>query len=1202
MRAVEVCLQPGSAMINRLIELSLRHRVAVIAIYLAIAAWGAWALTSTPIDAIPDLSDNQVIVFTDWTGHSAQEVEDQVTYPLTTGLQGLAGVRVVRSQSAFGFSMVYVVFEDGTDLYFARSRVLERMNLLASRLPAGVVPTLGPDATGVGHVFWYTVEGPGRSIRELRSIQDWFVRYQLNAVPGVAEVASIGGTVQQYQIDVNPERLRAYGIPLSAVVGAIRESNRNVGGNVLEANGAWTVVRGVGLVASPEDLENVVVGASAGVPVYVKQVATVRIGDAFRVASLVKGTEEAVGGVIVARYGVNTQDVIDAVKARIAQLEPGLPEGVSIVPFYDRSELTRQAMGTLRTALIEEIALVTLAHVVFLLHFRSIVIVTLPLPLAVLAAFIGMRYAGISSNIMSLAGIAIAIGVLVDAGIVVTENAFRYIEQHGVDVKDRRAVRDAVLASTRLVGRPVFFSMAIILLAFVPVFALTGQEGKLFHPLAFTKTFAVLAATVIAVTLVPVLCTLLLGGRVHAEQANPVMRGLGAIYRPALGWALDHGRATIAIALLLFAGAMAVATRIGSEFMPPLNEGDLLFMPIADPSISLEENTRIAREQNAAIMRVPEVETVVAKVGRADTSTDPSPLNMTETIVHLRPREQWRSGLTLDALRSELDRATAMPGVANIWTMPIINRIDMLSTGIRSEVGLKIFGSDLATLERLAASAAVVLRSVPGAQNVYPEKSSSGQYLNVSVDRAAAARYGIGVGAVQDVIETAVGESLLSSTIEGRRRFAIRVRYAPEFRRDAASLANVLVAAPNGAQVPLGELARIEPQRGPAMISSENGLLVSTVLLNVQGRDVGGFIADARRAVSSQLALPAGYYVAWSGRYENQVHARQRLMIVLPLTVLVIFVILVFTYHSAIEAAHVLLAVPFALTGGVYLLWLAGYNFSVAVWVGFIALFGTAVQTAVVMVVYLEEAVERRRGAAGAAFGRTDLRAAVVEGALLRLRPKVMTVSTVVAGLLPIMWSTRTGAEIMKPLATPVLGGMVSSLAHVLIVTPVIFYWLRARVLPVEPAADTRVRSSSGKPAYVALALLAVIASGAGLWAFNRHRQDATASAPVVQTVAAGPLRVSLTSSTGQLKQGRNRFWVEFRDASGTLVDAGTVRMSASMPMPGMTMSGNVVIAPTSTKGRYEAVGEFGMSGVWQVALEWTGAGGGAVSFQGSVQ
>src|SRR5688572_23429077 len=1034
-------------MINKLLEFSLRHRFLIVATYISLAAWGWWALTRSPIDAIPDLSDNQVIVFTDWTGHSPQEVEDQVTYPLTANLQGLPGVRVVRSQSAFGFSMIYVVLQDDVDLYFARTRVLERLNLVSKSLPAGATPTLGPDATGVGHVFWYTVEGPSHSLSELRGLQDWFIRYQLNAVPGVAEVASVGGLVQQYQIDVDPNRLRTYGLPLSAVVSAVANSNLNVGGNVIESSGAWLIVRGVGLLQSVDDLKKVVVAASAGVPVYIDQVATVRIGDAFRVASLVKGSQEAVGGVVVARTGTNTNDVIQGVKARIAEIAPGLPPGVRIVPFYDRSNLIERAVGTLRTALVEEVLLVTLAHVIFLLHFRSILIVTIPLPLAVLASFLGMYYAGISSNIMSLAGIAIAIGVLVDAGIVVTENAFRAIEQHGIDVRDRRAVLRTVLESTRLVARPVFFSMAIILLAFVPVFVLTGQEGKLFTPLAFTKTFAVLAATVIAVTLVPVLCSLLLGGRIHREQDNPVMRGLRRLYRPILLGALSHRRLTLAAAALLLVGALFLARGIGSEFMPPLDEGDLMFMPIADPSISLAENTRIAAQQNAALMKFPEVLNVVAKVGRAETSTDPAPLNMTETVIQLKPRSEWRDGMTLERLRADMGRAAQLPGVSNIWTMPIINRIDMLTTGVRSEVGVKVYGSDLATLERLARQVAEVLRRVPGASNVYPEQLTSGQYLNIVIDRERAARFGIGVGDVQDVIETAIGEAPVTTTIEGRQRFPVRVRYAPEFRDDAEAIGNVLVAAPDGSQIPLGQVATIGHTRGPAMLASENGLLLATVLLNVQGRDVGGFVEEAKDAVERELTLPGGYYVAWSGRWENQARARRQLQIVVPIVLVVIFSLLYWTYGSAIEAAHVLLAIPFALTGGLYLLWALGYNFSVAVWVGFIALFGTAVQTGVVMVIYLEEAVERRRKALGGRLTREALKAAVIEGALLRLRPKVMTVSTVIAGLLPIMWSTRVGAEVMKPLATPVLGGMVSSLLHVLIVTPVIFFWIREREL-----------------------------------------------------------------------------------------------------------------------------------------------------------
>jgi copper/silver efflux system protein len=902
--------------------------------------------------------------------------------------------------------------------------------------------------------------------------------------------------------------------------------------------------------------------------------------------------------------------VIDAVKARIAQIAPGLPQGVTIVPFYDRSDLIEQAVDTLRTALLEEIALVTLAHIVFLMHFRSILIVTIPLPLAVLMSFLGMYYAGISSNIMSLAGIAIAIGVLVDAGIVVTENAFRYVEQRGVDPRNRQQVWDTVRESTRLVGRPVFFSMAIILLAFIPVFALTGQEGKLFHPLAFTKTFAVLAATVIAVTLVPVLCTLLLGGTFHAEEANPVMRGLRRIYEPALRTALAHRVATITVAAFLFVGALVLARGIGSEFMPALNEGDLIFMPIADPSISLEENTEIAARQNAALMKFPEVEYVVAKVARADTSTDPAPLNMTETIVHLKPNDQWRDGMTLDQLRAEMGRAVQLPGVSNIWTMPIINRIDMLTTGIRSEVGVKIFGTELTVLEGLARRVADIVRRVPGASNVYPEQVTSGQYLNIEVDRAAAARYGIGVGDVQQVIETAVGETTLTTTIEGRRRFPVRVRYAPEYRTDAQALGRVLIASPSGAQIPLAQLARIEHARGPAMISSENGLLLATVLLNVQGRDVGGFVEEARATVVRDLSLPPGYYVGWSGRWENQERARARLQIVLPIVLLVIFVLLYFTYHSVLEAAHVLLAVPFALTGGVYLLWLLDYNFSVAVWVGFIALFGTAVQTGVVMVIYLEEAVERKRQELRGTLTRSGLRDAVIEGALLRLRPKVMTVSTVIAGLLPIMWSTRAGAEVMKPLATPVLGGMVSSLLHVLIVTPVIFFWLRERQLGLkhEPMAREERLDMTKRSLWIGIGALAIVAAALAvfLWRPSAPQGGDTAdtTAGVVQTVRAGDLDVVLLSPSGMLRQGRNAFTIEFRrTGTNTLVDVGSVRASANMPMPGMVMSSGLQVAPTGVPGRYSATAEFGMAGAWQMAIEWDGpAGKGSVNFEGGVQ
>jgi Cu(I)/Ag(I) efflux system membrane protein CusA/SilA len=1033
-------------MIQRLIELSLRNRGLVMVLYIALAAWGYWALLRTPIDAIPDLSDNQVIVFTDWTGRSPQEVEDQVTYPLVTNLQGLPGVRVVRASSAFSFSMINIIFEDNVDLYWARTRVLERLNLVTKQLPQGVIPTLGPDATGVGQVFWYTLESDQINLRDLRTLQDWYVRYQLNSVSGVAEVASVGGYVQQYQIDVDPNKLRAYSIPLSTVVEAVERANNNVGGNVVEQAGQWAVVRGIGLIESVSDVENIVISAPNGTPLYVRNVANVKLGNAFRTGALDKNGKEAVGGVVIARYGVNTLDVIDAVKQKISALQAGLPPGVRIVPFYDRTQLIERATHTLKRALIEELLLVTLAHILFLAHFRSILIVTIPLPLAILLSFLFMHYMGISSNLMSLSGIAIAIGVLVDAGIVVTENAFRFLEQRKVDPRDRKAVWDTVLDSTRLVGRPVFFSMAIIVLAFIPVFSLTGQEGKLFHPLAFTKTFAMVGATIIAVTLVPVLCTYLLGGKFHSEQSNPVMRGLHFIYRPALRFALSHRLLTVSVAFLLFAGAIVLATGIGREFMPPLNEGDLMYMPVTDPAISIDEALKIMSKQDEILKSFPEVESAVGKAGRAETSTDPAPVNMNETIVHLKSPEQWRSGVTRESLITEMDDKLRIPGVTNIWTQPIINRIDMLTTGIRSQVGIKIFGNDLKTLEDLSRKIAETVRNVPGAKDVYPEQISGAPYIDIHINRTAAARYGIDTRTIEDVIEKGIGETNLSVTIEGRRRFPVRVRYAPQFRDSPQTIAQIPITSPAGAPIPLAQLAEIRSVEGPTMISSENGLLRGTVLLNVRGRDVGSFVEEAQRVLNSQVRLPAGYYIAWSGQYENQQRARNRLLIVIPIVLVIIFGLLYLTYHSVVEAAHVLLAVPFALTGGIYLLWLLNYNFSVAVWVGFIALFGTAVQTGVVMVIYLKEAVERRRQRDGG-MTRETLLEAVTEGALLRLRPKVMTVSTVVAGLLPIMWSTSAGAEVMKPLATPVLGGMVSSLLHVLIVTPVIFFWLHERQL-----------------------------------------------------------------------------------------------------------------------------------------------------------
>ncbi len=1029
-------------MINWLIDWSIKNRFIVLAIYFALAIAGYYSLVNTPIDAIPDLSDNQVIVFTDWAGRSPQEVEDQVTYPLVTNLQGLAGVRTVRASSAFSFSMVNVIFEDDVDLYFARTRILERLNLVAAQLPAGVTPTLGPDASGLGQVYWYTLESDTMSLRDLRTVQDWFVRYQLNSTPGIAEVATVGGYVHQYQVDIDPNKLRAYNIPLSMVVEAVERSNTNVGGNVVEQAGEWAIVRGIGLVESVADVENIVISSQNGTPVYVRNLGEVKIGNAFRTGSLDKNGKEAVGGVVIMRYGVSALVAIENIKKKIEEIKPGLPAGVELVPFYDRTDLIYRTANTLRVAIIEELILVTLVSLLFLAHFRSILIVTIPLPLAALISFMFMYFFGITSNIMSLAGIAIAIADLVDAGIVVTENAYRAIEREGVSMSDKERVRVIVREATKVVGRPIFASMAIIIIAFMPVFALTGQEGKLFHPLAYTKSFAMIAAAFMAVTLVPVLCGFLLGGKLRPEEANPLMRFLRGVYKPLLTLALKHRLATIMTAAVFFAGAMLAATQIGTEFMPALNEGDIMYMPVTDPGISLDEATRILSKQDQILKSFPEVEWAVGKAGRAETSTDPSPINMNETIIHLKPEDQWRSGMTREKLIAEFDAALRMPGVTNIWTQPIINRIEMLATGIRSQVGIKIFGNDLDTLEETARRMAAVIRDVPGAADVYPEQIGGAPYIDIDINRTAAARYGISVPTIQEVIEMGIGEANLTTTIEGRNRFPIRVRYADEFRSSPEAIGRIPVTSPSGESIPLGQITEIRTVEGPSMIQSENGLLRATVLLNVRGRDIGSLVNEANQAIRDRMQMPAGYYFAWSGQYENQERAWKRLMVVVPIVILIIFITLYFTYHSILEAAHVLLAVPFALTGGFYLLWILQYNFSVAVWVGFIALFGAAVQTGIVMVVYLDEAVKRKHTELGRLNPET-LRDAVMEGALLRLRPKVMTVATIVFGLLPIMLSSGAGSEVMKPLATPLFGGMLSSLVHVLIVTPVIFYWLR---------------------------------------------------------------------------------------------------------------------------------------------------------------
>lgn len=1067
----------GGGVIGWVIDWSLRNRFLVACATVLLIAWGIHALRETPVDAIPDLSENQVLVYADWEGRSPREVEDQVTYPLSTNLQGLSGVREVRAVSMFGFSLLTVIFEDSVDNYFARTRVLERLGYLQRLMPAGVSPQLGPDATGLGWIYQYYLHvepDAAEDAGSLRTLQDYRIRYELASVEGVAEVASIGGFVRQYQIAVSPAKLRNYKIPLRAVLEALAAGNVNVGGKVIEENGMEFILRGVGLVKSLDDLRSIPVGERNGVPVRVEDIAEVSLGGDFRRGALDVDGREAVGGIVVMRTGANAMDVIRRVKEKIAEISPTLPQGVTIRSFYDRGGLIERTIETLRHALIEEILLVTLAHIIFLWHFRSILIVTIPLPVSILISFILLKQAGITSNIMSLSGIAIAIGVLVDAGIVMTENVLRHCEQAEKKL-GRRLTPAETLATTReaatQVGRPIFLAMGIIILAFLPVFALGGQEGKLFHPLAFAKTFAMIGATLLAVTLVPVLCTWLVRGPFHAEGENVVMRCLGGLYRPALSWALGNGRKVLAIAAVLLASALLVAFGVpqaaiqrvadwsprlasalpkglGSEFMPPLNEGSLLFMPVLIPGTSLPAVKDIMSWQDRIIASLPEVVSVAGKLGRAESATDPAPVEMIETTIMLKPPSEWRPGMTREKLVAELsEKLTVIPGYVPGFLQPIENRILMLSTGIRAQLGIKILGSDPEVLQKVAYEIEAVVRRVPGAVGVAASRTESKPYVEIIPDRQALARFGLDLQGVMDVVEIGLGGINAGTTIQGRERIPIQVRLERGARDDIERLGDILIPTPAGSSVPLAQVAKVVRTSGPGEIASEDGQLRMFVQANVKDRDLGGFVQEVRGRVAESVKLPAGVSLRWSGQYENQIRAQKTLSLIMPMVLLIIFLLLFVVFHSEAEAAHVLLAVPFALTGGVFLQALLGFPFSVAVWIGYIALFGTAIQTGVVMVVYLEEAVQRRMREAGSGFSLADLRAAVIDGAMLRLRPKVMTVATIIASLLPIMWSTKAGAEVMKPIATPVIGGMASSLLHVLVVTPVIFHWLQARRL-----------------------------------------------------------------------------------------------------------------------------------------------------------
>jgi copper/silver efflux system protein len=1035
-------------MINRIIEYSAKNRLIVLSLFALVVIWGVWALYRTPLDAIPDLSDNQVIVYTQWPGRSPQTIEDQITYPLASNLQGVPKVRAVRATSAFGFSLIYIIFDDDADIYWARSRVLEKLNYASAQLPSGVTPALGPDGTGVGQVYWYTLEGGGYDLAALRTIQDWYVRYQLNSVPGVSEVASIGGFVKQYEVDLDPNKLQSYNVSAVEVMDAVKKSNSEVEGNLFDHSSMTFMVRGLGYIKGIKDLEDVQVAARGGTPVLVKDLGRVQMGVQTRRGLIDKnGKGEAVGGIIVMRYGENAKQVIDRVKAKIAQIQSGLPKGVKIVPSYDRSDLIARAVHTLKHALAEESVIVSLVVLLFLLNFPSALVIVLTLPVAVLIAFITMKYIGVTSNIMSLGGIAIAIGVLVDAGVVMVENCYRHLSELSPEERKSRRL-EVVIMSARQVGRAIFFSLGIIVLSFVPVFLLTGQEGKLFHPLAFTKTFSIAGSALIAITLVPVLMYYLIRGKMPPESKNPVSRFFIFLYSPVIRWSLKHKTMVILMNLLALGLAVFLYSRLGHEFMPALDEGSLLYMPTTLPPISMTEAKRLITVQDAIIKTEPEVDQVLGKVGRADTATDPAPVSMFETLILLKPKDKWRPGITKADIREDLSRKLEIPGVSEGWTQPIINRIQMLTSGVRTDIGVKIMGNNLDVLNSLAQRAQGILQKVPGAVDLYAERVTDGEYLDINVDREAAARYGLKVGDVQQIIEGAIGGMRHTTTVEGRERFPVVVRYARDFRDNLDSMRRIQVPVKTGqelAYIPLAQLADIRITPGPDMINSENGLLRSVVYLNVRGRDMGSFVQEAKKKLDSELKLPPGYYINWAGSWENQVRASKRLRILVPLGLAIIFILLYFTFHSAKEAAMVMLSVPFALVGGIYLVWALHYNMSVAVWVGFIALYGVAVETGVVMVIYLHEALDKK--IIEGAVTEKDIYDATFEGAALRLRPKLMTVAAALVGLLPIMWSSGTGADVMKPIATPMIGGMITSAINVLIMTPIIFVLIKARDL-----------------------------------------------------------------------------------------------------------------------------------------------------------
>ncbi len=1026
-------------MIERLIAFSARNGFIVLLLMLATIGGGVWAVRHTPIDAIPDLSDVQVIVTTNWEGRSPTLIEDQVTYPIVTALISAPDVKVVRGFSYFDVSFVYVIFEDGTDPYWARSRVLEYLNGLQGRLPAGVTPVLGPDATGVGWGFEYAlVDKTGATdLSRLRTLNDWYVQYWLRSVTGVAEVAPVGGYVKQYQIEIDPNALLAYKIPLDTVIEDVRRSNNDVGGRVVEWTGREYMVRGRGYIHDVSDIEQVGLGAKPdGTPILVKDVARVHLGPDMRrgVADL-NGEGDVAGGIVVIRSGVDTYGVIQAIKKAVQErVQPALPKGVEFVTTYDRSDLIERSIDNLREKLIEEALIVSLVCLVFLWHFRSALVAILTLPLSILLSFVAMKYIGLGSNIMSLGGIAIAIGAMIDAAIIMIENAHKHLE-HDTGAKPRREI---LIEAAQEVGPSLFFSLLIIMVSFLPIFTLEAQEGRLFRPLAFTKTFAMGFAALMSVLVVPYLMALLIRGRIAPEAKNPINRLLIWAYHPFVKFALRHRAVTLILALLLMASTVPVFMRLGSEFMPPLYEGSLLYMPITLPGASVQTAQQILTLQDKIIRRVPEVASVFGKAGRALSATDPAPLEMIETVINLKPESEWRPGMTPDTLVGELDGLVRLPGVANAWTMPIKARVDMLSTGIRTPVGIKIFGPKLEEINDIGAQIERTLASVRGTRNVFAERVTGGYYIDFTVKRDQIARYGLTVQDVEMVIESEIGGANITTAIEGRERFPVNVRYQRYYRSDVNTLKRTLISTPGGAQIPIGQVADISLTTGPTVIRTEQAQLLGYVYVDIAGRDIGGYVAEARRVVGRTVTLPEGYYLEWSGQYEYMTRAADRLKIVIPLTLLIVIVLLYFSTRNVTKIAIVLLAVPFSLVGAFWLIYLLGYNLSVAVWVGLIALAGVDAETGVVMLLYLDHAFEKFKRD-GRMRSLADLQAAVEDGAVKRIRPKMMTVMAILMGLLPIMWSQGAGADVMKRIAAPMVGGVVTSFALELLIYPVIF-------------------------------------------------------------------------------------------------------------------------------------------------------------------